>query len=82
MTGRRHVDQARVASPLGVGKVSDRVSWEICPSCGGRIAIGWSARDTADGPVAERPVEYDCSAGCHLTLAELRAFAELQPRKR
>jgi hypothetical protein len=42
--------------------MSERVSWETCPLCGGRAAVGW-----ADGS----PVEFDCPAGCEVTYSEL-----------
>jgi hypothetical protein len=54
--------------------MSDRVTWEQCPSCGGSAAVGWSAVAWVGGePVEEVPEEYDCRAGCHLHPDELRA---------
>jgi hypothetical protein len=45
--------------------VSDRVTWERCPRCGGRAAVGWAVvRWSPSGPGAEVPVEFDCPAGC------------------
>jgi hypothetical protein len=38
--------------------MSDRVTWESCPSCGQRAAAGWTG-DTV--------VEFDCVGGCELT---------------
>ena len=38
--------------------MSERVTWETCPGCGGLAAIGWQ-----DGTVTE----FDCSRGCELT---------------
>ncbi len=41
--------------------VSERVTWETCPSCGRCAAVGWRGRI---------PVEVDCPGGCGLTAAE------------
>jgi hypothetical protein len=38
--------------------MSDQVTWETCPGCGGPAAVGWQ-----DGSVTE----FDCSRGCVLT---------------
>ncbi|MGY1809697.1 hypothetical protein ACI8AF_20215 [Blastococcus sp. SYSU D00669] len=56
--------------------MSDRVTWEPCPRCGGTAAVGW-APDTGDaaGPASEVPVEFDCTSGCSVTPAELRLLA-------
>ena len=48
------------------GTVSDRVTWEVCPGCGRTAAVGW---------IEERPVEFDCTAGCHVTAGQLRDLA-------
>jgi hypothetical protein len=45
--------------------VDERVSWEVCPGCGRTAAVGW---------IDDRPVEFDCTAGCQLTAAQIRAF--------
>ena len=53
--------------------VSDRVTWELCPHCGGLAAVGWAAVTTAGGgPARHALVEYDCPAGCRPTSAELK----------
>jgi hypothetical protein len=38
--------------------MSERVTWETCPGCGGLAAVGWQ-----EGAVTE----FDCSRGCDLT---------------
>jgi len=38
--------------------MSEQVTWETCPGCGGLAAIGWQ-----DGTVSE----FDCSRGCVLS---------------
>ena len=38
--------------------MSERVTWESCPSCGHRAAVGWTG-DTV--------TEVDCARGCELT---------------
>lgn len=35
--------------------MSERITWERCPGCGDRAAVGWAG---------ERPVEMDCRQGC------------------
>ena len=37
---------------------SERVTWDVCPSCGRFAAVGWR-----DGVL----VEVDCPGGCRLT---------------
>jgi hypothetical protein len=37
---------------------SERVTWDVCPSCGRFAAFGW-----CDGVL----VEVDCPSGCRLT---------------
>ena len=46
---------------------SDRVTWETCPGCGRPAAVGWRNGS---------PVEFDCPAGCRISQAQLRAFAD------
>ena len=46
--------------------VSDRVTWEVCPGCGRTAAVGW---------IDEQPVEFDCTAGCHVSADQLRDVA-------
>ena len=40
--------------------MSDRITWTTCPRCGEAAAVGW---------LQEKPLEFDCRAGC--TLADL-----------
>lgn len=42
--------------------MSERITWTTCPHCGGPAAIGW---------LQERPIEFDCTAGCTVTDREL-----------
>ena len=60
--------------------MSDRVSWETCPNCGGRVAIGWTEQAPAGtaGPV-EEPVEADCVTGCDLTDVQRHSFVPTAP---
>lgn len=52
--------------------MSDRVTWERCPRCRGRAAVGWDAVPwSATQPAAEVPVEFDCPAGCSVRSGEL-----------
>jgi hypothetical protein len=45
--------------------MSDRITWEECPSCGGLAAIGWRlVLGSTGAPIAERAVEFDCPNGC------------------
>lgn len=46
--------------------MSERITWETCPVCGARAAVGW----IRDGE-AEHPVESDCPSGCRLTASQL-----------
>jgi len=45
--------------------VSEQVSWEKCPVCGGAAAVGW-----LDG----QPVEFDCPGGCWPTVEQIRSL--------
>lgn len=45
---------------------SEWITWESCPRCGDRSAVGWSAA----GRFVD-PVEFDCARGCRLTICEL-----------
>ncbi len=38
--------------------MSERITWEQCPSCGDTAAVGW---------IRDEPVEYDCVRNCNLT---------------
>jgi hypothetical protein len=52
--------------------VSDRVTWERCPRCRGRAAVGWAVVPRSPGqPAAEVPVEFDCAAGCSVSWGAL-----------
>jgi hypothetical protein len=52
--------------------VSDRVTWELCPRCGARAAVGWAAATSGGGePAPDALVEYDCPTGCRPSSAEL-----------
>jgi hypothetical protein len=52
--------------------MSDRVTWESCPSCGRTAAVGWTPIQRAPGePFLAVPTELDCLSGCHLTEHDL-----------
>jgi hypothetical protein len=52
--------------------VSDRVTWERCPRCAGRAAIGWvGVPGTGTEAAGEVPVEFDCAAGCSVSWGAL-----------
>ena len=59
--------------------MSERITWEPCPVCGSKAAVGWdSTTKTEATPEAQRqdPVEFDCPNGCRLSARELaQAFA-------
>jgi hypothetical protein len=42
---------------------SDRITWEICPVCGRPAAVGWLDVEAA---------EFDCTAGCLPSIAQVR----------
>jgi hypothetical protein len=49
--------------------MSERVTWESCPSCGARAAVGWIDRTVT---------EADCTKECELTeeqMARIRLLA-------
>ena len=46
--------------------VSERVTWETCPSCGRPAAVGW---------VGEQPVEFDCPGRCWVSVKHVLALA-------
>jgi hypothetical protein len=56
----------------GWASVSERVTWEQCPRCGGSAAVGWIARSASGEPAQDLPVEFDCPSGCDLDPEELR----------
>jgi hypothetical protein len=68
------------AARSGERGVSDHVTWEFCPLCRLRAAVGWVCAD--DGiPATHRPVEFDCLSGCRLGLEELaQAYLPAGPR--
>jgi hypothetical protein len=43
--------------------ITERISWEVCPRCGGPAAVGW-----VDGTA----VEFDCLRGCELPEKRIR----------
>ncbi|TFV87109.1 hypothetical protein E4P40_11820 [Blastococcus sp. CT_GayMR20] len=45
---------------------SEWITWELCPRCGDRAAVGW--RDA--GQFVD-PIEFDCPTGCRLTICQL-----------
>jgi hypothetical protein len=58
--------------------MSERVTWEGCPTCGKPAAVGWAApvgNEAGDG--SAYPLEFDCPSRCQLTADELsRAFGK------
>lgn len=52
---------------------TSRVTWERCPRCGERAAVGWRTADDAGSawPPVEFAVEFDCPTGCHLSIEEM-----------
>jgi hypothetical protein len=52
--------------------MSDRVTWERCPRCGGSAAVGWIAGSANREPAQDLPMEFDCPSGCDLDFEELR----------
>ena len=61
--------------------MSERVTWEACCSCGEPAAVGWAPEariGSARG--RNRPVEFDCVAGCPVGVDELAAAYGL-PRR-
>jgi hypothetical protein len=60
--------------------IRDRVSWETCPVCSGKVEIGWLASAPAGtAEPAEEAVESDCPNGRDLTDVQLYAFAHTLP---
>jgi hypothetical protein len=56
--------------------MSERISWETCPDCGGLVAVGWQPRtEQRTASLWEQPVEADCLNGCMLTPGQLQVFA-------
>jgi hypothetical protein len=53
--------------------VSERITWESCPNCGGMAAVGWTD---------EEPIEFDCVLECRLTEQQQAAWRrELATRR-
>ena len=52
---------------------TSRVTWEPCPRCGERAAVGWRTADEAGStwPLVEYAVEFDCPKACHLSIEEM-----------
>jgi hypothetical protein len=46
---------------------SDRITWETCPVCGRPAAVGWLDVQAA---------EFDCTAGCLPSIAQVRELCE------
>jgi hypothetical protein len=61
--------------------MSELVTWEVCLRCGRPAAVGWaSAGGSGGAPAEDRPVEFDCRAGCQVGLEELaRAYRSPGP---
>ena len=60
--------------------MSERITWESCPVCGSKAAVGWASSPkmeaTPAGRTQDDPVEFDCPNGCRLSARDLaRAFA-------
>lgn len=51
--------------------MSEHVTWEDCPHCGGSAAVGWAEREGRSDDAERRPVEFDCPSGCSVELGEL-----------
>ena len=52
--------------------MSGYVTWEVCLRCGRPAAVGWAPVAGGGGaPAEDRPVEFDCLAGCQVGLDEL-----------
>jgi hypothetical protein len=50
--------------------MSEHVTWESCPGCGGLAAVGW---------LDDAVVEFDCPEGCTLTEEQRAAVWERPP---
>ena len=51
--------------------MSEHVTWEDCLRCGRRAAVGWVPVRLHGAPAGDRPVEFDCTAGCQVGAGEL-----------
>jgi hypothetical protein len=56
-----------------VSEISEGITWEICPRCGRRAAVGWSTMvDQAhEGPWCDGAIEVDCQLGRELPEQDL-----------
>ncbi|WP_324277202.1 hypothetical protein [Blastococcus brunescens] len=45
---------------------SQWITWELCPRCGDRAAVGWREVGRFVGPV-----EFDCRNGCRVNICEV-----------
>jgi hypothetical protein len=59
--------------------VSERVTWTACPRCGSRAAVGWAP--VGDAASEDVPVEFDCPAGCRVSIALLAQVLVRQARR-
>jgi hypothetical protein len=60
--------------------MSERVTWHACPRCGALAAAGWVSVAGGDAaPAEDHAVEFDCTAGCGISLE--MAQAHLHPRR-
>jgi hypothetical protein len=61
--------------------VSECVTWEVCPRCGGIAAVGWARVPGAgSAPDVCRPIEFDCRAGCEVSIDALAEVYRLLRR--
>jgi hypothetical protein len=57
-----------------IRSTSEWVTWEPCPRCGSRAAVGWGPEaPCVRGGAHDGPVEFDCPAGCPVDPRELLA---------
>jgi hypothetical protein len=50
--------------------MSERITWEQCPSCGDTAAVGW---------IRDEPVEFDCVHNCDLTQEQMATLQRRPP---
>ncbi len=53
--------------------MSERITWEPCPSCGRSAAVGWAG---------QHPVEFDCPNDCPVSDAEVAHWYSAQEGSR
>jgi hypothetical protein len=70
---------ASAAGRRRVTRASEWVTWEPCPRCGDRAAVGWGPRARPSRDAPDGPVEFDCPAGCPVDPREL--LGEAVPRQ-